>query len=68
METDPKIPTDGDLSSKDLISLDNPDVPDLQGDNIMLNLATGSNSAQNAPIVVQDQVQDQNNQNQNVDL
>ena len=47
MSSEPKIPTGGNLSSKDLISLDDPDAPNPQGENNQLNLAPGPNSAQN---------------------
>ena len=68
MSNEPKIPTGGDLSSKDLISLDGPDAPDPQGENNQKNLALGPNSAQNAANVqvqAQAQNQDQNDQDQN---
>ena len=48
MSSEPKIPTGGDLSSKDLISLDGPDDPNPQVENNQQNLAPGPNSAQNA--------------------
>ena len=48
MSSVPKIPTGEDLSSNNLISLDDPDAPNPQGEKNQLNLAPGPNSAQNA--------------------
>ena len=48
MSNEPKIPTGESLSSNNLISLDDPDAPNPQGENNQLNLAPGPNSAQNA--------------------
>jgi hypothetical protein len=62
MSSDPKIPTGEDLSSNNLISLDDDDAPNPQVENNQHNLAPGPNSAQNAANV---QVQDQNDQDQN---
>ena len=48
MSSDQKIPTGEDLSSNNLISLDDPDALNPQGENNQQNLAPGPNSAQNA--------------------
>ena len=48
MSSVPKIPTGEDLSSNNLISLDDPDAPNPQVENNQQNLAPGPNSAQNA--------------------
>ena len=47
MSSVPKIPTGEDLSSNNLISLDDPDAPNPQVENNQQNLAPEPNSAQN---------------------
>ena len=48
MSNEPKIPTGESLSPNNLISLDDYDAPNPEGENNQQNLAPGPNSAQNA--------------------